>query len=49
MGILLLCGVMGLFASVIPWVLPPNETVCGLRHTLHPLLMALCFAVLLVE
>jgi hypothetical protein len=27
MGILLLFGIMCLFASVVPWLLPPNEMV----------------------
>ncbi len=49
MGVLLLCGVMGLFASVIPWLLPPNETVCAVRHFMHPLLLVVCFAILLVK
>ncbi len=49
MGVLLLIGVMGLFASVIPWVLPPNEIVCAVRHFMHPLLMVLCFSILLVK
>lgn len=49
MGILLLLGVMCLFASVTPWLLPPNEMVCANRHFLHPLAMVLCFAILLVK
>jgi hypothetical protein len=49
MGVLLLFGVMGLFASVIPWLLPPNETVCAVRHFMHPLLLVVCFAILLVK
>ena len=49
MGLILLMGVTGLFASVVPWLLPPNETICTIRHFLHPLLMVLCFAILLVK
>ena len=49
MGILLLFGIMCLFASVVPWLLPPNETVCANRHFFHPLAMVLCFAILLVK
>ena len=49
MGVLLLMGVMGLFASVVPWLLPPNEIVCAVRHFMHPLLMVLCFSILLVK
>jgi len=49
MGILLLLGVMCLFASVTPWLLPPNEMVCANRHFLHPLAMVLCFSILLVK
>ena len=47
MGVLLLIGVMCLFASVVPWLLPPNETVCATRHFMHPLLLVLCFSCLL--
>ena len=49
MGVLLLVGVMCLFVSVIPWLLPPNETVCAVRHFMHPLLMVMCFSILLVK
>ncbi len=49
MGLLLLFGVTCLFASVIPWLLPPNEMICATRHFLHPLVMVLCFAILLVK
>ena len=49
MGLMLMIGVTGLFGSVIPWLLPPNEMSCAARHFLHPLLMALCFSVLLVK
>jgi 7 transmembrane sweet-taste receptor of 3 GCPR len=49
MGILLLFGIMCLFASVVPWLLPPNEMVCANRHFFHPLAMVLCFAILLVK
>ena len=49
MGLMLMIGVTGLFGSVVPWVLPPNEMSCAARHFLHPLLLALCFSVLLVK
>merc|ERR1719270_3127399 len=49
MGLILLVGVTGLFASVVPWLLPPNETICTIRHFLHPLIMVLCFSILLVK
>lgn len=49
MGLILLIGVTGLFASVIPWLLPPNQMICSARHFLHPLIMVLCFAILLVK
>lgn len=49
MGVLLLIGVMFLFSSVIPWLLPPNEIICALRHFLHPLLLVFCFSILLVK
>lgn len=49
MGLMLMIGVTGLFGSVVPWVLPPNEMSCAARHFLHPLLLSLCFSVLLVK
>ena len=49
MGLILLIGVTALFASVVPWLLPPNEMICMLRHFLHPFIMVLCFAILLVK
>ena len=49
MGVVLLLGVMLLFGSAFPWLLPPGEVVCAFRHFLHPLLLVLCFSVLLVK
>ncbi len=49
MGIILLIGVMCLFVSVLPWLMPPSVVACALRHILHPLLFVLCFAILLVK
>ena len=49
MGVLLLLGVTGLFASVVPWLLPPNDIVCTVRHLMHPMLLALCFAILVIK
>ena len=49
MGMLLLLGVTGLFASVVPWLLPPNDVVCTVRHLMHPMLLALCFAILVIK
>jgi hypothetical protein len=49
MGVLLLIAVTGLFSSVVSWLLPPNEVVCIVRHLMHPLLMALCFSILVVK
>ena len=49
MGVLLLFSVMSLFASVIPWLLPPNETICAARHFMHPLILVVCFSILLVK
>ncbi len=49
MGVLLLIGVTGMFSSVVSWLLPPNEVVCSVRHLMHPLLMVLCFAILVVK
>ena len=42
-------GIMLLFGCVVQWLLPPTETICLVRHFLHPLAMALCFGVLLVK
>ena len=49
MGVLLLLGVTSLFASVVPWLLPPNETICAARHFFHPIAFCLCFGILLVK
>ena len=49
MGLILLAGVALLYASIVPWLLPPDESVCAARHFLHPLVLTLCFAVLLVK
>ncbi len=49
MGILLLMAVMMLFLSVLPWLLPPSPSVCVSRHVIHPLLLVVCFAILLVK
>ena len=49
MGVLLLAGVMVTFASVVPWLLPPSQLICALRHFLHPLAFCLCFGLLLLK
>ena len=49
MGVLLLLGVMVTFASTIPWLLPPSEVICAVRHFLHPLAFCLCFGLLLLK
>ena len=49
MGVLLLLGVMVTFASVVPWLLPPSQTICAVRHFLHPLAFCLCFGLLLLK
>ena len=49
MGVLLLIGVMITFASTVPWLLPPSETICAVRHFLHPLAFCLCFGLLLLK
>merc|ERR1719376_971261 len=49
LGLLLLVGVMLLYISVTPWLLPPNQMNCAMRHFLHPLSMVLCFSILLVK
>ncbi len=49
MGVILLLGVMLLFSSAFPWLLPPGEIICAFRHFLHPLLLVFCFSVLLVK
>ena len=46
---MLLVGVTCLFASVVPWLLPPTEMICAFRHFFHPLAMVLCFSILLVK
>ena len=49
MGILLLVAVALLFASVLPWLFIPSPSVCVARHVLHPMLLVVCFAILLVK
>ena len=49
MGVLLLLGVMMTFASTVPWLLPPSEVICAVRHFLHPLAFCLCFGLLLLK
>lgn len=49
MGVLLLLGVMLTFASTVPWLLPPSEVICAVRHFLHPLAFCLCFGLLLLK
>ena len=38
-----------LLAGVVPWLLPPSMSICAVRHILHPLVLALCFSILLVK
>ena len=40
---------MPTFASTIPWLLPPSEVICAVRHFLHPLAFCLCFGLLLLK
>ena len=49
LGVLLLLGIMALFASVIPFVLPVSETKCGVRVMVYPVALALCYGILLVK
>ena len=49
MGVLLLIGVIITFASVVPWLLPPSQIICAVRHFLHPLAFCLCFGLLLLK
>lgn len=49
MGLVLLLGVIFLLCSVVPWLLPPNEAMCAIRHFLPPIALSLNFAVLLVK
>ena len=49
MGILLLLGVIMMFGSAVPWLLPPSTTICAIRHFLHPLAFCLCFGLLLIK
>lgn len=49
MGLVLLFGVIFLLCSVVPWLLPPNEMMCAVRHFLPPIALAMNFAILLVK
>jgi len=49
MGVLLLLGVILMFGSAVPWLLPPSPMICAVRHFLHPLAFCLCFGLLLIK
>lgn len=49
LGVLLLLGIMTLFACVVPFVLPVSETKCGVRVMAYPVALALCYGILLVK
>ena len=49
MGVLLLLGVILLFGSAVPWLLPPSAMICAIRHFFHPLAFCLCFGLLLIK
>ncbi|KAE8750488.1 hypothetical protein FOCC_FOCC002782 [Frankliniella occidentalis] len=49
LGVLLLLGIMTLFACVVPFVLPVSETKCGVRVMIYPVALALCYGILLVK
>lgn len=49
LGVLLLLGIMTLFACVVPFVLPVSETKCGIRVMAYPVALALCYGILLVK
>ena len=41
--------IFNIYYSVAPWLLPPNELTCAMRHFLHPLAMVHCISILLVK
>lgn len=49
LGVLLLLGIMTLFACVVPFVLPVSEAKCGVRVMVYPVALALCYGILLVK
>lgn len=49
LGVILLLGIMTLFACVVPFVLPLSETKCGVRVMIYPVALALCYGILLVK
>ncbi|KAG0720761.1 Metabotropic glutamate receptor 3 [Chionoecetes opilio] len=49
LGLMLLLGVMGVFASCVVYVLPPSPITCSLRQWAPTLCLALCYGVLLVK
>lgn len=49
LGVLLLLGIMILFACVIPFVLPVSEAKCAVRVMVYPVALALCYGILLVK
>ncbi|XP_042215328.1 uncharacterized protein LOC121861543 [Homarus americanus] len=49
LGAVLLLGVMGIYASCVVYVLPPNPITCAIREWAPPMCLALCYGILLVK
>ncbi|KAJ9583137.1 hypothetical protein L9F63_022516 [Diploptera punctata] len=49
LGIILLLGIMTLYASITLFVLPASETRCTLRTILHPVALSLCYGILIIK
>ena len=49
LGIVLLLGIMSLYASITLFVLPGSETRCTLRAMLHPVAMSVCYGILIIK
>jgi hypothetical protein len=49
LGIVLLLGIMTLYASIVLFVLPASEIRCTLRAFVYPIAMSLCYGILIIK
>ncbi|CAG2056647.1 unnamed protein product [Timema podura] len=49
LGILLLLGIMLIYACVVLYVLPGSEVKCMLRTILYPIALSLCYGILIIK
>jgi hypothetical protein len=49
LGVILLLGILTIYASIILFVLPASEIRCTLRAVVYPVAMSLCYGILLIK